>query len=71
MMAIHVWLFVTMGRTSRTPGPPSSFRFPHSAAQDSFCTCHQLALQPPPPSPPRQFPPSFSSEFCPLMGPLM
>lgn len=22
MMAIHVWLFVTMGRTSHTPPPP-------------------------------------------------
>lgn len=73
-MAIHVWLFVTMGRTSHTPPAPPAhhhpLHFPHCAAHSPFCPCPRV---PPPPTRVgvHRSPPSFPFLFCPPEGPLV
>lgn len=76
-MAIHVWLFVTMGRTSHTPPRPhpSSPSSP-SASLTVLPEIHSILVTKSPLPPPQEggrcrSPPSFPFWFCPPRGPLV
>lgn len=59
-----------------SPTPPSQLtivplHFPHCAARNPFCPCHQVSPPPPQEGGRCRSPPSFPFWFCPPRGPLM